>query len=170
MPTESSSELLTFLVSRHQRAQRELDDLRQRGLEIVIAACVTELRGPGWAPSRAVTIDTSSLSEADVTSRPGGGSTAPADGQPDEKAQEPLPPEPDDAEGSWEWLAPEEPPPTLEDDVRAVETQPDTPAGELKTPADPPGRAVGSPKPASPVSPEPAAEDVRGAWTPPPSG
>lgn len=121
-----------------------------------MAACITELRG---TTQRAVPLDPSALSEADVATR-----------TPKSK--------PDDgSDKKWEWLATDDPP-TLEDEFEpppADELElsaepPDVPREEPEVPEHAPAQPLVPPKPAPPVSPEPAVEDVRGAWNPPPDG
>lgn len=162
-----SAELLSFLATRHARAQGELDELRQRGLELVIASCIVELRETTSEAARRVPVDTSAFAEADIAAKP---SSAP------EAQPGPEPKEDQKSENVWEWLAPEEPP-TLEDEPEPSVDGPE-PGVEAADPSEeepevaerPSVRSVERSEPAPPVSADPAVEDVRGAWNPPPGG
>ena len=169
MTGAGSTELLSLLAARHRRAQTEHDDLRQRGLEMVIAACVTDFHNSRQRSPDTVPIDTSALSEADVTSRAQPSPEAAETSEPETKEEVPLPTEPDESDGGWEWPVPDDPP-TLEDDLVILDPSPSQPEDEPETPERPPPRTLDAPVPAPPVSPEPAVEDVRGAWKPPQDG
>jgi hypothetical protein len=140
--------LLDFLASRYARAQRELDELRQRGLELVIAACAADVakRPPAETASVATPLDPSALSEADVT----GTSDVPR--TPTVEATVTIEPKKE----------PEPEPESVRD------TPP--PTDEFPDPQPTPVRPQTPPKSAPPISPDPGVEDVRGAWGPPPGG
>lgn len=166
MAADDAAKLLSYLVGRHRRAGNELDDLRRRGLEMIIAACVTELNIPARF-GRSVSVDPTALSEADIAARRR--STAPVVNTPDRKEAEPLPPEPDEADGGWDWLTPDVPD-EIDEDMAVLEPEPETTIEEPRVPERIRDPFDEPPPPPPPVSPEPAVEDVRGAWDPPKDG
>jgi hypothetical protein len=98
------------------------------------------------------------------------------------RSSAPKPKAEPESENVWEWLAPDEPS-TLKDELGATvdEPKPDPqPEPQLEepeplaeapeVPGRPPLRHVERSQPSPPVSPDPAVEDVRGAWKPPPNG
>jgi len=144
--------LLDFLASRYARAQLELDELRQRGLELVIAACAADVtKRPSPATTAVeVPLDPTALSEADVTE----GHDVPR--TPTVAATVTIEPR-------------KEPEPRPEPETETVrDTAP--PTDEFPHPQPTPERPQTPPKPAPPISPDPGVEDVRGAWGPPPGG
>lgn len=142
-------QLLGFLGARYERAQGDVDELRLRALELVIAACVSaENRTGGGEPEAAAAPAAPVLSEADLAAVPQGPEPSRDPEAGPSHGRRELPPEPE--------------PPRTRPEPRPDHT-------EEKPPVPPPEQARPGPPsaPPPPVSPDPAVEDVRGAWGPP---
>jgi hypothetical protein len=152
MSSVEMRELLEFLGSRYTHARRELDEIRVRALELVVAACVTDVRAaasrePEPAPvlSEESTISVPSVSEPPV---------------PPSVPEEPTPTEEESAAAFWAELEAEgeeqEEPEPEEQTERgpAVDREPASDVGH------PTGPLVWPPAGGEDVHEEP----VRGSW------